>query len=174
VSETATPPAALHEADATAARQVDSDVLLMCGLAWGAGLIHIQAAIDHLSEVPAYAVCFVVLTVAQIAWGIALYRSPRRGLLIAGAIGSLCVLAVWILSRTTGLPIGPQRGETEQLGLLDGVASADEVALIVLVAFRLSARPLHGGRTIGWLVFGAVGALVLLSSMVLAGGVHAH
>lgn len=165
----------LSEADASdAGRRVESDVLIMCGLAWAAGLIHVQAAIDHLSEVPAYTVCFVLLTGAQIAWGIALYRSPRRGLLIAGAIGSLGVLAVWVLSRTTGLPIGPERGETEQLGLLDSVASADEIALVLLVALRLSARHLRVGGTLAWALRAGLIGLLLLSSLVLAGGVHAH
>lgn len=165
---------AVPEADVSGARQVDSDVLLMCGLAWAAGLIHIQAAVDHLSEVPAYTVCFVILAVAQVAWGIALYRSPRRSLLIAAAIGSLCVLAVWILSRTSGLPIGPERGEPEQLGLLDSVASADEIALILFVALRLGPRRLRDGGTVAWLVRAGFAVLILLSSMVLAGGVHAH
>jgi hypothetical protein len=161
------------ETDASPTRQVEADVLLMCGLVWAAGLIHVQAAIDHLSEVPAYTVCFVLLAVVQVAWGIALYRSPHRNLLIAGVIGSLCVLAVWVLSRTSGLPIGPQPGEPEELGLLDIMASADAIALVLLAALRLSGRPLGGGR-VGWAVRAGFGGLILLSSMVLAGGVHAH
>lgn len=163
----------LADANALPARQVESDVLVMCALAWAAALIHVQAAVDHLSEVPAYTVCFVILAVAQLAWGIAVYRSPRRNLLIAGAVGSVCVLAVWVLSRTSGLPLGPQRGEPEQLGLLDALASADEIALIVIVALRLGTRHLDGGR-IGWLMRAGCAGLILLSSMVLAGGVHAH
>lgn len=176
VSDSATPAAnALPEAGVSDARDLDTDLLLMCGLAWAAGLIHVQAAIDHLSENRLYAICFIMLTAAQIAWGIALYRSPRRSLLIAGAIGSLGVLAVWILSRTSGLPIGPERGVPEQLGLLDCVASADEIALVLLVVLQLRPRRLEseaGG--LARLLRAGLVVLILLSSLVLGGGAHAH
>jgi hypothetical protein len=150
-------------------------VLIVCGLAWGAGLIHVQAAFDHWDEYSLYAVFFGVLAVAQFLWGAALYRSPGRGLLAAGAVASLMVVVLWIVSRTSGLPIGPEPGQPESIGLLDSVASADEIALAVLVALQLLPRP-NGrpARHAGHLAWAASVFLILISSLALSGGGHAH
>jgi hypothetical protein len=157
------------------ARHVENVVLIACGLAWGAALIHVQAAVDHLDEYWLYALFFALLAAAQLLWGAALYRSPGRHLLVAGAIGSLMVVALWVVSRTSGLPIGPDAGSAESLGLLDSVASADEVALAVLAALQL--RPPPKGRLArgaGHLVGAASVFLILLSSLAFTGGGHAH
>jgi hypothetical protein len=150
-------------------------VLLICGLAWSSGLIHVQAAVDHLDESKLYALLFIVLAVAQVGWGIALYRSSRPGLLMAGVIVSLGVLGVWILSRTSGLPIGPAPGSPEEVGVLDALASADEIALVCLAALQLRSPGIDRlGRGSGSLLRAGVVCLIFASSLVLAGGIHAH
>lgn len=150
--------------------------LLLCGLAWSASLIHVQAAIDHLSESGLYALLFIELAAAQLAWGVLLYRLPQhRRLLVAGAIASLAVLGVWLLSRVSGLPVGPDRAGPESLGLLDTVASADEIGLVLLAALRL--RPPRNAVTAqrGMQLIQAVAlCLILASCLALAGGTHAH
>jgi hypothetical protein len=46
------------------------------------------------------------------------------------------VVAVWLLSRSAGIPIGPEYWSPEAIGFADVVCSAYE-ALIVLAAWRL-------------------------------------
>jgi MFS family permease len=166
----------LHTGTTAASRvgRVDNDVLLACGLCWVTALIHLQAAVDHFDESLLYAAFFIALAATQLAWGAALYHHPRRGLLILGALASLCVVGLWILSRTVGLPLGPDSVSPETVGALDAIATADEIALTALIALQLfpprfdtrgwAARPLRVGAVL----------LILLSSMVLGGGFHAH
>ena len=132
-------------------------VLLACGLAVLAALIHVQAALDHFDEYVPYAVAFIVLAIGQAGWATAVYRSAGRGRLLAGIAGCAVVVLVWLLSRTTGLPLGPDPGVAEPVGLLDVVATLDELAVMALAVTALrsvspgsppAARAL--GRSSGW------------------------
>jgi hypothetical protein len=143
-------------------------VFLACGLSWGAGLIHLQAAGDHIEEYVLFAVFFALLATAQFVWGVAICRSPARGLLGAGAVVSLLVVMLWAVSRTIGLPIGPEAWSPEPVGAIDAIASLDEVFLALLVILQLCAgragalqRGLRHVATAGGV------ALVLLSSLAL-------
>jgi hypothetical protein len=162
-------------ASAGTASRADTDVLLACGLSWATALIHLQAAVDHFDESWLYAAFFIALAASQLAWGVALYRQRRRrGLLIIGALASLAVIGIWILSRTVGLPVGPDSVSPETVGALDAIATADEIALTALIALQLF--PLRFD-TRGWAARSLRAAallLMLLSSMVLGGGFHAH
>jgi hypothetical protein len=149
----------------------DDRLLVLCGLSWAAGLIHVGAAIGHLDEYTLYAVFFEVLAVAQLWWGVAVYRAPSAALLRAGAVMSLLVVALWIVSRTTGLPIGPEPWRPEPVGLIDAIASADEAVLAMLTgAWMLRGFP----RRLAGYGQGAAVCLMLLSSLALAGGGHVH
>jgi hypothetical protein len=148
-----------------AAGQLDDRLFIACGLAWLAALIHVRAAIDHFGEYAPYAILFAVLAVAQLAWGAALYRHSSRRLAQAGVALSVCVVAVWIVSRTTGLPIGPEPWRPEEVGPIDSIATANEIVLSLLVvlhfmpAVRLLQRTLRPVAT-------AVGLLLILLSSV--------
>jgi hypothetical protein len=154
---------------------VENAVFIACGLAWCASLIHVQAAIEHLNESALYAVFFALLAPLQFIWGLAVCRRPARPLLRAGAVLSLFVAGLWLMSRTTGLPIGPAHWHSERVGVADSLATADEV----VTAF-LCLRPSGFGVT-GFLQRGsrhvvAAGGLclILLSSLALAVLGHGH
>jgi hypothetical protein len=155
--------------------RLDDGLFIACGLAWAAGLIHILAAIQHVDEYVLFAIFFALLAPAQFAWGAALYRRPGRKLLIVGAAGCLMVAALWVASRTTGLPIGPDPWTPEPVGPIDALATADEVALVLVAAIQL-ARPARGalGRWCRYLVLGVGTCLILFSSLALVLGGHAH
>jgi hypothetical protein len=145
------------------------ELLIACGLSWSAGLIHVKAGIDHLHEHVLVSAAFGLLAAAQLVWGIALYRRPTRGLLAAGAALSVVVVALWGMSRAAGLPLGPDRWSPEPVGALDSVASADEVVLALLASLHLRA-----GRGVAPLAAAAGMCLILLSSLLVALGGHAH
>jgi hypothetical protein len=113
--------------------EVDDRTLALCALSWAAALIHVVAAVGHVDESGTEVAFFVLLALAQLGWGVALYRAPSPALLRAGAVLSLLVVALWAASRTVGVPLG----EVEPVGALDVLASANELALAALVAIRL-------------------------------------
>lgn len=155
-------------------RTVSDRIFVACGLAWAAGLIHVVATIEHVREYALYAVFFALLAPAQFAWGAALYRRARRWLMWVGAAASLAVVAVWIMSRTSGMPLGPDGAwKPEPVGALDGVATADEIALALILLLELSpaGRLVAGCRRV---VTVASLPLLLLSSMTLVLVGHSH
>jgi hypothetical protein len=151
---------------AAAAPRFDDRLFALCGLSWAAGLIHVAAAAGHLDEYVLYAAFFEVLALVQLGWGVALYRAPSPRLLGAGAALSVLVVALWVVSRTTGLPIGPEPWHAEAIGPLDALASADEATLAVLAVTSLRGS----GRA---LAFSVAACLVLLSALALTSG-HVH
>ncbi len=156
-------------------RAVPDRVLIACGLAWGAALIHVQAAIEHIDEYPLFAIFFAILAPAQLAWGTALYRSRSRRLLTLGAAASIGIVALWIASRTTGLPIGPTPWIPEPVGIKDSIASADELLLALVVVAHLHGAS-HGVFARGWRYAADAASLglILLSSLSFLVIGHAH
>jgi hypothetical protein len=144
-----------------------------CGLSWGAALIHISAAIGHVHESGLYVLFFALLAPTQLAWGFLVCRRSTRELLLAGAALSLLVGAVWLMSRTTGLPVGPEPWRPEAVGAVDAIATADELALALLVwLYGFSGLRGRAARALG--VGARVGgiALVILSSLALLAAGH--
>ena len=148
-------------------QQLDDRLFLACGLSWAAAIIHVKASLDHFDRSTLEAVLFELAACAQLVWGIAVYRGAGRGVLVAGVAGNLAIAAVWVLSRTIGLPIGPTPGDPEAVGLIDTVASCDELLLSALVGLHLAGASL---RRV--LAAAAIGLLLLSSLLVL--GPHVH
>jgi hypothetical protein len=151
--------------------------VLLCGLAWAAGFIHVRAAIEHLPVSAAEAVFFELLAAAQLLLGVMLYRRPSRTLLVTAALGSVAVVVLWVVSRTVGLPVGPQPWVPERVGALDVLASADELVLAVLALIRVRGDAATRGGWRGTRVGVTLIALVLLllsSLSVIATANHTH
>lgn len=153
---------------APTARRFPDRLFLACALAWGASLIHVEAATTHLQESVTFSVFFALLALTQALWGIVLYFSPSPKTLVFGAATSVLVSALWVVSRTSGLPFGPDGGAPEGIGILDSVATGDEIVIAVLVFFHLHA--MTGGRSaraVRGLTAAAGIGLLMLSSLVL-------
>ena len=110
-------------------------------LSLAAALIHASVIASHFREYWPFGALFAVTAVGQLVWaGLVWTRPPNRTLLAGGAIANLGVAVVWLISRTAGLPIGPEAGEREVPGIHDVLATADEVALAALIALYLTGR----------------------------------
>ena len=82
-------------------------------------------------------------------------RHPdHRRLLVAGAAGNSALAIVWVLSRTTGLPIGPHPGEPEPVGIKDMLATYDELLLAIVVAVLLTRTAAAWLVPIAWTLAG--------------------
>ena len=113
---------------------------LAVGLAWGAALIHASAIPEHIGESWLHGAFFVLAATLQLVWGACAYRNPGPRALKIGALGSLALVAAWLISRTAGAPEALDSWETEPVGLLDLLATLDELALAGVVWLMLSAR----------------------------------
>ena len=113
----------------------------------GAGVIHLLVTPDHFAEFVPFGVFFLVLGVFQVVWAGGAVLKPNALVLWTGVIVSAVTMVIWFLSRTAGLPIGPEAGEPEPFGLLDTLASALE-GLIVLGGISL--LTLHRAERTGW------------------------
>jgi hypothetical protein len=113
------------------------------------GVLHAKAMVDHASHYWPFGVCFGLLTCWQTGWGVRAYRAQlSRRALVAGAWVNVAVVLVWLTSRTVGVPIGPWAGEPEALGMIDIMASLDELVIVAMVASLVSATRLPG---LAWL-----------------------
>ena len=105
-----------------------------------AGVLHLIACQDHFREWWGYGLFFLLVAVCQVAGGALLLIRCSERLCWAGIAGTSVVIAVWAVSRTWGVPIGPEGGGQEPIGLLDALSVAVECAAIVSLV-RILVRP---------------------------------
>ena len=117
-------------------------------LTLGAAAIHLSVAPDHLQVY----VPFGMLCIAQAILGLAAWLRPSRSVLTAGMLIALGCQVVWTISRTAGLPVGPNTGRPETAGFPDLVTTLFEVTSIPLFLILIWRRPrqVPDGRR-GWL-----------------------
>jgi hypothetical protein len=121
------PPSARSAIAAAAARRAH---LWAAGLAGGAGLVHALAGEGHFAEWWGYGLFFLAVSICQFVGGAALLFWNDRRLYWTGIVGTAIVLLIWTISRTVGVPIGPDGAGPERIGVLDGISVVLEVALI--------------------------------------------
>ena len=109
-------------------------------LSAAAGLIHIAAAPPHFAESPLHGLFFVVAGLLQIVVAGWLLRGGGTPLLRATAAGNVMIVALWAVSRTTGLPVGPERWTPEPVGFADVACSLIEVLIVAGCLMLLSTR----------------------------------
>ena len=104
----------------------------IAALSMVAALIHLWVTPEHFEEWWGYGAFFLVAAIAQGAYGVALLRRPRRLLLLLGLGGNLLIVALYLVTRTLGVPLfGPDAGEIEGLGAMDLCATASELAIVL-------------------------------------------
>jgi hypothetical protein len=94
---------------------------------------------SHFVEYWLFGLLFAIVTPLQLGWAELVRRRPHESrLLIGGLVMNLGVVAVWLASRTTGLPIGPHAGVPEPVGWKDLLATTDELFLVLAAALMLA------------------------------------
>jgi hypothetical protein len=149
-------------------------IILVAGVSWAAAFAHAGVAPAHFDEYWLFGVFFVVVAALQFAWGAWVYQDPRPGRLLLGAAGNLLVVLVWTLSRTVGLPFGPETWHPEAVGFVDVMATLDELG-IAAMALALLARPgFFEGVARRQLWESLALALMVLSLLGALAGAHHH
>jgi hypothetical protein len=123
-------------------RLAEGDAVLAASavLTLGAAAIHAAVIGDHFEESGLFGTFFVLATLLQLGWAAGVFIVPSRALVVLGAAGNTAIILVWILSRTSGLPVGPEPWTPESVGKLDLFASMFE-ALAVYFSLSLLLRP---------------------------------
>ena len=115
-----------------------------------------------------YGVFFLVLSWAQLIWPAVLLWRPSRLWLWLGIVGNAIVIAVYVASRTVGLPFGPDLHNAESVGALDVVSCVLEFGLIVGCAALLW-RPSIADRPVARRgAFASAAALIAVPVAVIA------
>jgi hypothetical protein len=133
-------------------------LVVIGGLA-GAAVVHAAVAPEHLREWPAAGMFFVLLALWELGVaGLLLMRLSERTMLLAAAALSAGPLALWLWSRTAGMPFGPGAGAAEAVGVPDLMACLLEVASLVaaLVLLRGTSRRPSDGHVRGMAVLALV------------------
>ena len=159
------------EAPAAARPGAERMLLSAAILSCAAALIHAAVIPSHFEEYWGFGTFFVVVAVLQLAWAELIRRGdPDRRILLAGAFGNLAVALIWLVSRTAGLPLGPDAGQAEGVGFQDVLATLDEIGIALLVGAIL----LPGMRRPAGAVLVAAWILAALSVVGAFLGGHSH
>jgi hypothetical protein len=105
----------------------------------GAGAIHIAVIQAHLEEYWAFGVFFAVVAWLQILWAIWVVARPSRVVALTGIGINGAITAVWVVSRTVGVPLGPEPGVAEPVEFVDVAATSLQV-LAIMGALGLLSR----------------------------------
>lgn len=104
---------------------------------FSAALVHAAVMPDHFEQSLIYGYFFLIASLSQLIFGALILIHPSRQLVKAGITASALMIVLWLVSRTLGVPIGPDNGGTEPFGLLDTLASTYEAALIIFGVLAL-------------------------------------
>jgi hypothetical protein len=139
-------------------------------LSVGAAVIHFAVIAEHLDEWWLTGTFFIVVALFQLAWAVAVLAWPSRLVYAVGAVVNALVVITWIVSRTTGVPVGPEAGEPEAVGFPDLLATGFEVLLVAIAAGLVLEQPAAmrilgtiGQTVVTWITAVAVVALTALS-----------
>jgi hypothetical protein len=136
--------------------------MLLALLSLAAATIHVAVMEDHFAEFFAFGVFFAAVAWLQVAWAVGILVAPSRPLLWAAVVGNVVVVVVWVVSRTTGLPFGPEPGVAEAAGFLDVFSTILELVLAAgagVLLVQRGSEVLVAGRAAVALVVG-VGLLL--------------
>lgn len=103
-----------------------------------AGLVHVAVAPDHWAEWWGYGLFFLVVAGAQLAFALILLKRPARVWIAAGILGNALVVALYVVTRTVGIPVGPEAGAVEAVAAIDLLSKGTELLLIALLGALLA------------------------------------
>jgi hypothetical protein len=112
-------------------------------LAWAGALsvlaaaIHVRVAPEHFSQWWGYGAFFVACALAEVGYLWLLARHPGNRVLQVGIWGSMATMLMYFVSRTAGIPLGPEAGVVETVDGIGATATAAEAGLLLLLCSLL-------------------------------------
>lgn len=96
--------------------------------------VHGWVCPEHFHEWVLYGVFFMTASIVQAGWSAIVFLRPNRRLLLAGAAGNSAVIALYFVSRSIGIPFGPDAFHPETFDTLSMVATVCEAGVVVIAA----------------------------------------
>jgi hypothetical protein len=117
-----------------------------------AACVHFVVMPEHFEESALYGAFFAVAATSQLVYSLMLLARPSRSLLVAGALGNITIVGLWLVTRTIGIPLGPAAGTTESVGGLDVLATIFELttAIGAILLIRRRGRLTPAIRPSSW------------------------
>ncbi|GAB4048653.1 hypothetical protein GCM10028775_13800 [Catellatospora paridis] len=136
----------------------------------GAGLIHLTVVSEHVAQWWLYGVFFILLGVAQMGWAVDALAGDLLPIPRPFAAVNAAVVGLWLLTRTTGLPIGPEPWRAETVGAADLLCSVLEVLVVALLVLAIHRPSVQEPRALSKEQIGliAVGAVAIAAITVAA------
>jgi hypothetical protein len=97
----------------------------------GAAAMHFAEVSTHYEEWWLFGAFFLTVAWFQAVSAVAFVARSDRRLPLGITVVNLAVIGIWVWSRTTGLPIGPEAGEQEPIAAADLLATVLEGLLVV-------------------------------------------
>jgi|GEM_PF-2662760 len=116
-------------------------VFATAALSLFAGYIHVAYVDSHLQEWWGYGAFFIAAANVQVLFAALLVRWPKPWLPFAGIAGNLAIIIVYVITRTSGIPLGPHRRVVEEATAADWATTAAQVGIIVALLAMLDGRP---------------------------------
>jgi hypothetical protein len=127
---------------APSSRTHDLRPLLVAGLV-GSAAVHAAVVPEHLDQWPVAGAFFVLLFLVELALALAVLLRLDRLVLVVTAWVSAATLLLWLVSRSVGLPFGPEAGVSEAVGLPDVACCLLELVTLAaaVIVLRRWSRP---------------------------------
>ncbi len=106
-----------------------------------AGYIHVAYVDSHLQEWWGYGAFFIAAANLQVLFAAVLVRWPRSWLPYAGIAGNLVIIGMYVITRTSGIPLGPHARVVEEAGATDWLTTAAQVGIVIALLAMLEGRP---------------------------------
>ena len=153
--------------------------LHLCAISLIAGAIHAVAAPGHFGEHWLHGSVLLAIAVAQLGWGAWAYAAPSRATFRTGIGLAGGVAVLWLVSRTVGLPVGPDTWQPEAAGVADVAATALEALIALMCAAFLAASrqgSTGGALPVPWGRLRPVVMVAMTAGLLAAfiGGGHSH
>ena len=169
------PPARAGIASRLRALRADPRLVVTALASLGAGTVHGAVAPEH-TDWWASVAFFVSLATFQIGWALyVLARNAAPSIFLLGAGANLLAVATWAVSRTSGLPFGPEQGTAESAARADVIATVLGLAVAIgALGIARSWRRYPFVHLCPALASGAGGLAVSALSIVALTGVSGH
>jgi hypothetical protein len=115
-------------------------VVAVCSL-FGSEAIHTSIIAAHLAEWVGAGAFFTVISVIEGLLAVGLIETRSRWACLVGLAVSMGTVGVWAVSRTVGIPFGPNGGRVEAIGAADAVSTVLELTAACALATLALAEP---------------------------------
>jgi hypothetical protein len=113
---------------------------IAAALSLAAAWVHLAYAPSHLRQWWAYGAFFVAAGAGQALFAPLVVRRPGPAVAAVGIAGNLAIVAMYVVTRTAGPPLGPHARVPEPAGAIDLATTASEIALVGVLLTLLAAR----------------------------------